>query len=127
MALRTADLLGVGVGGGDLASLISGGLQSGVAAAGTSLATATKVTGDVVVVGSGTGGVRLRSASLFPSSQVIINQSGTTISVYPPSSTGVIATSSAAAAYSLGGASHLVEFVAYQPEKFAVKVSKTSI
>jgi len=126
MALRTSDLLGA-IPSGDFASLISGGLQSGVAAAGTTLATATPVTGDVVVIGSGTGGVRLRDASLFPEKQVIINQSGATVSVYPYAATGVIGISVAGNAYSLGGSSHVAEFTSYQPTRVAVTLSKTTL
>jgi len=127
MALRTADLLGCGVGGGNLANLISGGIQSGVAAAGTTLATATAVTGDVVVVGSGTGGVKLRSAAFYPSKQVIINMTAADISVYPPSSTGVICNSTAGTAYNLGGGGAMVEFTAVTPELYYKTIAKTSI
>lgn len=130
MALRTADVLGVGVGAGDLASLISGGLQSPVAAAGATLATATPTIGDVVVVGAtgsvAYGGIRLRDASKFPAGQVVVNYSGNPIAIYPYASTNYIGTSAVGASYGLGNI-HCAQFAAIASGDYVVINSRAAL
>jgi hypothetical protein len=75
-----------------------------VAAAGTTLATATAVPSgqDASIVTSGTGGVALPSTGVsFGEEYLVANHTGSAINVYPGTTAGKVGTASAGAAYSL--------------------------
>lgn len=130
MALVTAHLQGLGIGSGDLAKLLAGGIQSPVAAAGATLATATPTSGDVVFIGSGTvstaEGVRLRSAMEYPQKQLIINHTSGNMKIYPPAATGFVGTSAVGAAYTIGSGA-IAEFTAIGANSYAITTQKSSL
>ena len=75
-----------------------------VAAAGTTLATATLIPAgqDCSIVPSGTGGVALPASGVsFGEEYSVANHTGSAINVYPGSASGKVGTAGAGAAYSL--------------------------
>lgn len=87
MALAS-DIMKGGTSAGQ-ARAINGQVNGSVAAAGTTLATATTLTASINVVTSGTGGVDLPSAEIGDEVE-ILNLSGAQITVYPDSSSSRI-------------------------------------
>ena len=80
---------------------INGQVNGSVAAAGTTIADATDLTASISVVASGTGGVQLFSA-MIGDEQEILNISGSTITVYPDSTSSRINSLSAGTGFTLG-------------------------
>lgn len=83
------------------ARAINGQVNSSVAAAGSSISDATDLIASINVVASGTGGVQLISGEVGDE-QEILNISGSSITVYPDSSSGRINSLSAGTGFSLG-------------------------
>lgn len=65
------------------ANAIMGDVQNGIAIAGTTQATATAITAEVVVLTSGTGGARLPAPSGINHTVRVYNRAGATCKLYP--------------------------------------------
>jgi hypothetical protein len=83
---------------------IAGGVDSGLTAAGTTLATALALNAhvNVVTTTAASSGVSLPANRSISAPVVVVNEGANSLSVYPPSSTTAINGGSAGAAFAVG-------------------------